>query len=142
MKEKERPPLGIKILGGINFFVLGIFFIILSIFFLTPSFQSEELFNTFREEMGLKLTPQQFKISIFFQLFISIIFAISGIGLLLRKEWARKLTIYFSFVLFLLIFLSILFNPSLIKHSFPQIIYSGILIFYFTNRKIEEYFKK
>jgi len=56
------------------------------------------------------------------------------------KEWARKLTIYFCFFMVALVFISTILNPQLIGQAIFQIIYPGVLILYFTNKKVENFF--
>jgi len=89
---------------------------------------------------GQTLTPEQFKSIILLQMFLAGIFLISGWGILSRKEWGRRLTLYFSFFMVILAAVAVLFQSSLINSALLQIIYPGILILYFTNKKIESYF--
>ena len=71
---------------------------------------------------------------------VSVIFAVLGLGVILRKEVARKGTIYFSFFIVVLALLSVLLNPRSISHAIMQLIYPGILIYYFTSEKSIKYF--
>lgn len=143
MNEK-RNPLGLLILGGINCFILGIpsfiFCLSLHLGFFPAKGQMlfEELKKKYLPEVTISLA--QFKIAIILQMIVASIFTISGLGLLLGKEWARKITLYFAFVIVILTLLVVLFNNTLIKQAIIQIIYPGILIFYLTNKKIEHYF--
>jgi len=89
---------------------------------------------------GQTLTPEQFKSVILSQIILAGIFLVSGWGILSRKEWGRRLTLYFSFFMVILAAVSVLFQSSLINSVLLQIIYPGILILYFTNKKIESYF--
>jgi CBS domain containing-hemolysin-like protein len=140
----DKKPWGILILGGINFFILGILFFLVSFIAYTKFSPQdlEKLFNKadFPARVNSELTPAPLKVALLSQMAISLIFIVSGLGVLLRKEWARKTTIYFSFSLVLLTFLSVLFYPALIKQLILQIAYLGTLIFYFTNKKVEEHF--
>ena len=86
------------------------------------------------------ITPQMLKLVFLGQALIALLFLISGAGILLRKEWGRKGTIYFAFVLLVLVFLSALANPSLLTQMIANIIYPAILIFYFSNKNLEKYF--
>jgi len=90
------------------------------------------------------MTPEynQFKNSLLVQMVIAFIYACSGAGLLLQKEWGRKLTLYFSFTIVIFLFISALTNPRFITQAIVQVIYPAILIIYFTNKKVESYFKK
>ncbi len=114
--KQGKRPLGVLIFGGFNFFVLGIasfiFFLTLSHNISPPSTQrvlvkpsesisssrSHELLEELKKSfLQVELTPAQVKTVITLQIFISLLFSIAGGGLLLRKEWARKYTLYFSF---------------------------------------------
>ncbi len=89
---------------------------------------------------GQTLTPEQFKSVILSQIFLAGIFLVSGWGILNRKEWGRRLTLYFSFFMVILAAVSVLFRSSLINSALLQIIYPGILILYFTNKDVEKLF--
>lgn len=155
----EKLPLGVVILGGFNLFVLGIasfiFFFFLHQSLSAPSANNlfegvgqekavsfadaffEDIKNYFPEK---ELEEKQIKTALIMQMAIALIFFASGLGILLRKEKARKLTLYFSFFMVILALLSVVFNPSTISQAILQIIYPGILIIYFTSKKIEKYF--
>jgi len=140
---KEKKPLGILILGGFNFVVLGV--LSLGFFFLIYNDPSSEASQSLLAELSKyipdqSLTPQQFKSVILSQIILAVIFLVSGWGILNRKEWGRRLTLYFSFFMVILAAVSVLFQSSLINSALLQIIYPGILILYFTNKKIESYF--
>lgn len=154
-----KTPLGVVILGGLNLFVLGIASFIF-FFFLHQSLSSSSTNNLFEgvnQEKSTsfagaffedikkyfpekELEEEQLKIALIMQMAIALIFFASGLGILLRKEKARRLTLYFSFFMVILAVLSVVFNPSTISQAILQIIYPGILILYFTSKKIEKYF--
>lgn len=132
-------------MGGLNCFIFGLasLGISLSAYFKTTSLDYDKIVDLLKERGALtSLSYQQFKGMILISGFISFVFFLTGWGLLLRKEWARRLIIYFSFFFVLLAFLSIFFSSSLIKQAILQIIYPGILIIYFTNKKVETYFQQ
>ena len=156
---KVEKPLGVSILGGFNFFVLGLislfsaFFVYLNIY--SPSNEAvlegsgqtafsstgQLVYEEFKKYLPEEtLNVAQFKAIIILQIIISVFFSIFGAGLILKKEWARRGTIYFSFLIVVIEFLLALMNPGLVKQAIFQIIYPGILIVYFTNKKIEGYF--
>ncbi len=140
----KKAPLGVKILGGVNAFFLGLFSLFFSLrgYFNENSSFHKKLLDISREQKISfhNVDPQMLKIIFLIQIVIALIFLTSGAGILRKQEWARKLTIYFSFAILILAALSALANPALIKHLLFNIIYSTILIFYFTNKKIEGYF--
>ena len=140
---KEKKPLGILILGGFNFVVLGV--LSLGFFFLIYKDPSSETSQSLLAEFSKhipdqSLTPRQFKAVALSQIILAVIFLVSGWGILNRKEWGRRLTLYFSFFMVILAAVSVLFQSSLINSILLQVIYPGILILYFTNKKIESYF--
>ncbi|UCG34610.1 MAG: hypothetical protein JSW17_03695 [Candidatus Omnitrophota bacterium] len=142
--DPKKRPLGVTILGGINCFILGGAVFLLSILVyinLNPESWEAVLEMLKEKAQGLPLEYAQFKNSLLVQATIAAIYAVSGAGLLLRKEWARKLTLYFSFAMVLFLFISALTNPRFITQAVAQVFYPAILIIYFTNKKVESYFK-
>jgi len=141
--QEKKKPLGILILGGLNFVVLGI--LSLGFFFLIYKDPSSETSKALLAEFSKytpeqTITPEQFKAVIFSQIILAGIFLASGWGILNRKEWGRRLTLYFSFSMVILAAVSVLFQSSLINSVLFQIIYPGILILYFTNKDVEKLF--
>ncbi|UCC94377.1 MAG: hypothetical protein JSW40_06080 [Candidatus Omnitrophota bacterium] len=142
--ESKRPQ-GVLIVGIINivFFGLGS---LGGIMYLqnNPQEYNEMLSDALgaKSVISSQMNNQFIKIVSFLQGVFALLFIISGIGVLLRREWARTLALYFSFAIVLLVFLLVLFQPSLIKQAFMQIVYPGILIMYFTNSKIVAYFRQ
>ena len=140
--EIKKIPKGVLVLGGINFFVLGFLFLLASFFtYQELSVGGESLLSEIEKYIpDAEIQPQQLKIVILAQMFVAVIFCVSGGGIFYRKEWARRLTVYFSFFLVVMAFFSVLTAPGLVRQAILQVIYPGILIFYFTNKKVEKYF--
>jgi hypothetical protein len=141
---KDKIPLGLLVLGAVNAFFFGLLafvFSLIAYFGSTFEFIQKTL-ELIKEKNPAfdSVTPEMLKLVFLGQALIALIFLISGAGIVLRKEWARKLTIYFAFFLLLLVFLSALANPSLLTQMLLNVIYPAILIFYFTNRKLDKYF--
>jgi hypothetical protein len=138
MQNKDRP-LGVTLLGLFNLVVLGISSFLFAIF---P--RNWQLIITAAKESGLdiKISTNLFKIVIILQALVALIFITCGVGLLLGKEWGRKLTVYFALLIVIIFFVSALAVPSLISQVILQTIYPGILILYLTRKNVEEYFKK
>jgi len=136
--QQKKKPVGVIIIGTFNLVVLGI---IQLITFLIP--QNWQIIDKLLKENGVNvnLSPSLLKIMIIIQSAVSLIFIICGAGLLLKKEWARKFTVYFAFIIAALLLLSVLLSPASIRQAIFQIIYPGILIIYFTNRNVEDYFR-
>ena len=137
--------LGVTILGGINCFILGGALFLLSLLvYINLSPENWQTVLEMLKEKTQGMTPEynQFKNSLLVQMVIAFIYACSGAGLLLQKEWGRKLTLYFSFTIVIFLFISALTNPRFITQAIVQVIYPAILIIYFTNKKVESYFKK
>lgn len=136
--QRKKKPVGVIIIGTFNLVVLGI---IQLITFLIP--QNWQIIDRLLKENGVNvnLSPSLLKIMIIIQSAVSLIFIVCGAGLLLKKEWARKFTIYFAFIIAALLLLSVLLSPASIRQAIFQIIYPGILIIYFTNMNVEDYFK-
>ncbi|MBD3263506.1 MAG: hypothetical protein GF375_00200 [Candidatus Omnitrophica bacterium] len=140
----NQRPLGVTILGGFNLFILGGLSLLALgyVYFNFSSLTEGNFLNEFKQHFpqNVEIDARQLRSAIALQMLVSAVFLVSGAGLLLRKEWARKLTLYFSFFIAVLTFISVVATPALISRAFLQIIYPGILIIYFTNNKIENYF--
>lgn len=142
MKENKRI-LGLLILGGFNFIVLGILSLGFFLFiYKNPSSETGQiLLAEFSKHIpGKDLTLEQFRAAVLSQIILAAIFLVSGWGLLNRKEWGRRLTLYFSFFMVILAAVTVLFRFSLINSAISQIIYPGILIIYLTNKNVEKVF--
>jgi len=144
-KEKRKTPPGVLILGGLNCFVFGLLFLSISIsnyFRITPEEFGKilEIFKT--SGLGIQITYQDFKAYNVIPVIISFIFLLSGAGILLKKEWARKLTVYFAFAAIIAIFLTVLMQSFLIRLVIIHAAYLGALIIYFTNKNVEGYFQE
>ena len=106
----------------------------------TPQ-EFEAMLDIFAQRgIAIEMTYQQFKTFSVLPLIVALVWGISGGGVLRRKEWARKTTVYFAFFIAAIIFLAVLMQPEFISLVFIQLIYVGILIVYFTNRNVERYF--
>lgn len=142
MRTLKRP-LGVILLGGFNFIILGAASFISSLvlyinFSASKGYAPLSELQTYFPE--LTLTPEQLKAAVGLQMVVALLFAVSGLGVLLRKEWARKLTLGFSFVMALLALLTALANLAFIRQAVLQAIYPGILILYFTHKKVGSWF--
>ena len=138
---KKKKPIGAVVLGGINLVIFGIVPLIYSF---SPRAMDE--FMAIMEQntgadIGAGSTAGFRKIAMVIQGAVSLFFIISGVGLIFRKEWARRATLYFSFLMVIMIVLTAVLQPALISQVIVQIVYPGVLIFYFTNKKVKEYFQ-
>ncbi|MCM8787336.1 MAG: hypothetical protein NC935_04705 [Candidatus Omnitrophica bacterium] len=142
--RNNKKPIGVLLFGSINCFLLGflpLFMFLFTFFKINPS-HIEQLVELFKNKgIIIQITYQKFRIINIIYILIALIFFISGLGLLFKKNWGQKLTVYFSFFWLLLISFSALINPSLIRYLFINAIYPAILILYFTNKNIQNYFK-
>ena len=144
MPQEGKRPLGVSIIGGANFIFFGLIVFFLSVFsYLSLSSGSgQAIIETLQEQFpDNEITIAHIKTALVLQALISVFFCVSGFGLLKLKEWARKATLYFAFLLVLLALVTVLFNFRAISRIIIQIIYPGILILYFTNKEVEKHFK-
>ncbi|MFH1768125.1 MAG: hypothetical protein ABH858_03050 [Candidatus Omnitrophota bacterium] len=141
--ENKNPPLGVLIFARLNCFVVGgLFLLIFLLSYFTVTVDNFDEIKKLIEEKGffMPMNYAQFKTAVIVNSFVALWFIISGVGLLFKKEWARKGTVYFSFVWTAFIFMAALISPSLIHRLFIQIVYPGMMGFYFTSRKVAQYF--
>jgi len=138
----KKIPTGILVLGGINLFIFGLLFLSVSFFtYQELSARGDFLLSEIEKYIpNVEIESQQLKVVVLAQMAIALIFCTSGAGIFCRKEWARRLTIYFSFFLVIMALFSVLVAPSLAAQAILQVVYPGILIFYFTNKRVEKYF--
>jgi len=135
--------LGVRILGMLNFFVFGLLFLLifLSTYFNTTAVDLSKMAALLKQNgISVILTLSQLKIASIFQSIIATGFIVSGAGLLLKEEWARKWTLIFAFFLVALALIAFAAHPSFIRYLFLQILYPGILIMYFTHKNVVAYF--
>jgi len=140
MKEPNanKNLIGSTVLGVTNCF-LGLA-ALMNYLSLTPE-DFEKVLALFKHKnLAVNITFEQFKVYNIIPAMIALVFLASGIGLILKKNWARKITVYLSFALAFLIFLSILLSPAMIRFVILQIAYLGVLIIYFTNQNVESFF--
>ena len=141
--ETKKIPLGILVLGGLNSFIFGaVTLIFCAILYqkISSSGAEEFLQELKRHFSHQNLTSKELRVAVLFQSVMSTVFMISGAGLLRRKEWGRRLTLYIAFFVAASVLISVLFNPVFIRQAIAQILYPAILVFYFTNKKVESYF--
>jgi hypothetical protein len=146
-RQRQNPegarPLGVTILGGINLYLFGLGSFVFSLLLLGGMFSGRG--QTIVEELNAyfpqgKFDSFQLRIIMGLQMVIALIFSASGAGIMLKKEWARKLTLYFAFFVVAVSFVASMVDASLIRQAITQIIYPGVLIVYFTNKNVEKYF--
>ena len=144
-QEKSKRPTGVAVLGGINCFLFGaLWFLILSFVYFRLSPQVwQETIEALQNTLGqINIGYEQFKKAVLFQMVISIAFGASGAGVLLKKEWGRRSTLYLAFTILILVLISAISYPAVISQMVFHVLYAAILIIYFTNKKIEQYFKQ
>ena len=142
-QKEEKRPLGVLILGGINLFIFGILFLLISLsvyFNITPKDLGDITGALKKQNIDVTITLSQFKSASITQAVVSLFFILSGWGLLLRKDWVRKITVYCAIGWTAIIFLVFILHPSYINYLFLQVIYPGILILYFTHKNVIKYF--
>ena len=142
-KNKEDLPLGVTLLGKINFFLFGWAVLVLSCYVLINLNQdvlkqANDLL--LKEGVSIELTMDQVKTALVIQGFLSLLFIVSGFGLMKAKEWGRRCTVYYAFSLVVFTFFTVVIQRTFVAQAVLQIFYPGILIYYFTNKKIEAYF--
>ena len=136
---------GVRILGGINCFVFGVLSLIslLSLYFNITQADLNKLMVLLKQNgVAVTITLDQIKTVSVLYGFIAIGFMLSGWGLLQKKEWARKFTVYFAIGWAGLIFIISITHPAFIRYLFLKMIYPAILILYFTHKNVIQYFKE
>ena len=105
---EKKTPLGVILLGRLNCFVfgLGILIISLTVYFNINPQNFEQIAETFRSSgLTFEITQEQLKLDVIINALVCGIFFISGGGILFHREWARKMTIYFSLAVVIITFL-------------------------------------
>ncbi|MCF7887222.1 MAG: hypothetical protein K9L71_02275 [Candidatus Omnitrophica bacterium] len=138
--KQQKDPKGILILG-----VLIIVFGVLSLinyFTLDYKQYAESLERIGQGEIGLQINQGQVKMANNISLILSIFLLLSGLGILYRKEIARKVIVWFSVFIIILFVLAAILQPSSIIFAFPQFLFFSLIALYFTNRNIKKFFFK
>jgi hypothetical protein len=144
MIEQNRKPLGVIIFGSLNCFFFGIFLTFSSIIVycgITPQAYSQinELLS--RQGLNSAIPYEQYKIKLLLMAVLSFVFFISGLGLVIKREWGRKLTVYYSFALLIWMVIKAITAPSFIDTAFIRALYPAALIFYFTGKRVTQFFE-
>jgi hypothetical protein len=84
--------------------------------------------------------PQQLRMLVLPQAGIAIFYIVTAVGVLLRKEWARKATVYFSFATAVFMLLGVIARPTAIVQIMGQALYPGAMIYYFTGKNVVGWF--
>ncbi|MCF7873487.1 MAG: hypothetical protein K9L84_01380 [Candidatus Omnitrophica bacterium] len=137
-KEQLKNPKGVLILG-----VLIVIFGLLSLvnyFTLDHNSYRDSLKRIGQNEISSQIKKDQIKIANQISLIISAFLLSSGIGILYRKELARKVMVWFSVFVVILFILAAVIQPASIIFAFPQFLFFSIVILYFTNKNIKDFF--
>jgi len=131
---------GILILGMINVGWFGVLFLanLLLYISLTTNPRVLATITELLKSRGIEttLTYATVKVAITIQMVICLLYIISGVGILKRKNWGRKFTVCFASIYVFVLFVLTVLQPSIVKYTLFRIIYPGILIWYFTSKKI------
>lgn len=143
--DTNRKPLGVVVFGGLNCFFFGIFLAFSSLIVycgITP--QSYSQINDILVRQGLNSTIpyEQYKIKVLLMAILALVFFISGLGVIIKREWGRKLTVYYSFALVIWMVTKAISAPDFIDTAFMRALYPAMLIFYFTGKRATQFFQK
>ncbi len=138
--QQSQVARGIFILGAINIGWFGILLLANLLLYVSLTIKPQ-LFETITElikSRGIEatFTYTTVKTATLIQMVICFLYVISGVGVIKRKQWGRKFTIYFASIYVLVLFILTILQPPIVRYTFFRIIYPGILIWYFTNKKI------
>jgi hypothetical protein len=137
---QNKIPRGILFLGGLN-----CFFSFLSLASLI-GFDRQD-FQRFLEavpqsQLTEKITYHDVQFANNISLLIVVIFLVLSVGILMLREWGRRGIVYFAATSAIILLIASIMQPAMASIAIIQLIYPGILLFYFTNSKVENYFKK
>jgi magnesium-transporting ATPase (P-type) len=138
--KQQKNPKGILILGAL-IIVFGVLFLI-NYFTLDYNQYAESLERIGQGEIGSQINQSQVKTANSISLILSIFLLLSGLGILYRKEIARKIMVWFSAFIISLFVLAAILQPSFIVFVFPQFLFFSLIALYFTNKNIKEFFLK
>ena len=144
-KEQPKRPTGVAVLGGLNCFLFGaVWLLVLSFVYFRLDPQTwETTLDVLSDRMGqINIDYAKFKKAVSFQMLLSAVFGVSGAGVLMRKEWGRRTTLCLAFLILVLVLVSAISYPAVIPQMLFHILYAAAMIVYFTNKQVEQYFKK
>jgi hypothetical protein len=138
----SKAPLGVLIFAGLNTFFFGLLALIGSLLFIARPHFFENVMQTLSVNNTLMstLSVHQVKELLYVQVVMATVYLLTGVGLFLRKEKARIATVYFSFVLLILVFISAVVQPRFAGQNIMNALYPVALIVYFTNKNVEQWF--
>ncbi|MCF7869565.1 MAG: hypothetical protein K9L69_00925 [Candidatus Omnitrophica bacterium] len=138
--KQQKNPKGILILG-ILIIVFGVLSLI-NYFTLNYNHYTDSLEKIGQGKIGSQFNQSQVKTANNISLIFSIFLLLSGLGILYRKEIARKVMVWFSAFIIVLFVLAAILQPSSIIFAFPQFLFFSLIALYFTNKNIKEFFYK
>ena len=136
-KTEKKRAIGVTILGSLNTMFFGFITFLASIFVLFMYSKGSDLGQLLEIS-----SPLMIKLTFGYAAFMSLIFMITGNGVLKLKNWARIATIYFA--VFLLISTVAVNFKNIISLNFNfliGLIYPVILLYYFTRPKVKKQFR-
>lgn len=141
----KRMLLGVTIIGWVNFAILGLLGLIAFAFTYfaidgNAAYRDMIMKEIKNQYANVQINYNYIKVGIAVQMVLFVLNIISGLGILMRKEWARRMTIYCAFAIVFIIFLAVIAKASFINQAIIHIMYPGLLIIYFTNKDVEKYF--
>ena len=135
-------PLGVKAIGIFNFVVAGLFSLVWVVVVFNDPGKISELIKSMSggKMLDINFTPQQLRMLVLPQAGVALFYIVTAAGVLLRKEWARKALLYFSFALAVFMVLGVIARPAAIVQIMGQALHPGVMIYYFTGKKAVEWF--
>lgn len=141
--KKRQKLLGADILGWLNLSVFGLLSLgLVAVYSFSP--EGIEKMRAMFQQTGIEIDISEFhvRIVLIIEAIMALLFISSGIGILKKKEWGRVFTVYFAFIVVIIMMIAVIMKPVSFLQMMPQIAYAGTLIMYFTNKNVEKNFRK
>jgi len=136
-------PIGVTIIGLINLVLRGLAGLAAGLLIrgLSPDKLAQLKAQALQWGMEIPLGPAELKTAANAQMAVATIFIISGAGLLIGKDWARRLTLYFSLAMLFMAAAMVFMAPQSAGMALAEAIYPAIVVYYLTKKDVRQYFK-
>lgn len=88
------------------------------------------------------LAEKQLRFLLLAQIGIGLVYFMTGLALMRGREKGRRATVALALAFLFLVLISVIINPAAVSQAVTNAVYPGIIIFYLTNKNVEQWFKE
>jgi len=140
----RKTPRGVRIISFLNVFVFGLLPLSASLFVLFSPSRMTEMLSLFAQVDSVfkNLAEKQLRFLLLAQIGIGLVYFMTGLALMRGREKGRRATVALALAFLFLVLISVIINPAAVSQAVTNAVYPGIIIFYLTNKNVEQWFKE